>query len=475
MNNKKGFTLVELLAVIAILALLVIIALPNVMSMFNKAKKSSFETEVTEIFKGSLSQWMNDSLSVAKSKIYGKCNNASCGTELDNMNIRSNLEYMVKLDGTGKVTKLFVTDGTYQYEYNGPELKQDDIKEATTIAELEYEDDVLVVEKEYTDETAIELNVCYYGNYYTYYTRKCKSNQTVSSCFNSNNIYHYTREFEKCLGNTYSRSYTSSYINIANNCYYSKANRVKLDNSTLVQDYNNGCYSITPYSTFVYNTGSGSHRPCLSGDCEIIVYDKKKKKKLKKKLRDITYDDLVLAWDFDKGEYVFVKALWIQKLMLSDEYYLLEFSDGTKLKVIGDHRIYNDDAKMFTSVKNEKETPIGMNTINSNGKIIQLISRKLISENIDYCNIITNKHINIYANGILTSHGINNLYKINDMKFVKENRETFNRNDFEKLSDELYEGLRLGEVDTKYLENKINTKNSLIEYINLLIKNKKDN
>ena len=137
------------------------------------------------------------------------------------------------------------------------------------------------------------------------------------------NIYHYTREFEKCLGNTYSRSYTSSYINISNNCYYSKANRVKLDNSTLVQDYNNGCYSITPYSTFVYNTGSGSHRPCLSGDCEIIVYDKKKKKKLKKKLRDITYDDLVLAWDFDKGEYVFVKALWIQKLMLSDEYYLL--------------------------------------------------------------------------------------------------------------------------------------------------------
>ena len=32
--NKKGFTLVELLAVIAILAILVIIALPNVLKMF---------------------------------------------------------------------------------------------------------------------------------------------------------------------------------------------------------------------------------------------------------------------------------------------------------------------------------------------------------------------------------------------------------------------------------------------------------
>ena len=34
--NKKGFTLVELLAVIAILALLIIIALPNVLEMFNR-------------------------------------------------------------------------------------------------------------------------------------------------------------------------------------------------------------------------------------------------------------------------------------------------------------------------------------------------------------------------------------------------------------------------------------------------------
>ena len=38
--NKKGFTLVELLAVIAILAILVIIALPNVLKMFNDSNKA---------------------------------------------------------------------------------------------------------------------------------------------------------------------------------------------------------------------------------------------------------------------------------------------------------------------------------------------------------------------------------------------------------------------------------------------------
>ncbi len=50
MKNKKGFTLVELLAVIAILALLVIIALPNVINMYTKAKKEAFLTETKKLY-----------------------------------------------------------------------------------------------------------------------------------------------------------------------------------------------------------------------------------------------------------------------------------------------------------------------------------------------------------------------------------------------------------------------------------------
>ena len=49
MKNKKGFTLVELLAVIAILAILVIIALPNVMNLFKTAKRNAFETQVRKV------------------------------------------------------------------------------------------------------------------------------------------------------------------------------------------------------------------------------------------------------------------------------------------------------------------------------------------------------------------------------------------------------------------------------------------
>ncbi len=49
MKSRKGFTLVELLAVIAILAILVIIALPNVINLFNNAKRNAFETQVRKV------------------------------------------------------------------------------------------------------------------------------------------------------------------------------------------------------------------------------------------------------------------------------------------------------------------------------------------------------------------------------------------------------------------------------------------
>ena len=60
--KKKGFTLVELLAVIAILAILVIIALPNVMSMFNNARKNSFSTEAARIMQVAQQQSISDSI-----------------------------------------------------------------------------------------------------------------------------------------------------------------------------------------------------------------------------------------------------------------------------------------------------------------------------------------------------------------------------------------------------------------------------
>ena len=52
--NKKGFTLVELLAVIVVLAVLVLIATTAVVPRMNRARKEAFKTEVSTIYNAAL-------------------------------------------------------------------------------------------------------------------------------------------------------------------------------------------------------------------------------------------------------------------------------------------------------------------------------------------------------------------------------------------------------------------------------------
>ncbi len=47
--NKKGFTLVELLAVIIILAIIILFAMPAVINVMEQSQKSSFKNEVNEV------------------------------------------------------------------------------------------------------------------------------------------------------------------------------------------------------------------------------------------------------------------------------------------------------------------------------------------------------------------------------------------------------------------------------------------
>ena len=103
--NKKGFTLVELLAVIAILAILVIVALPNVLSMYRDARKNTFTNEVSSVLRSARQQYLVDG------GVACEYTNADGYT--------NNLKYFVKLDGNGNVIELQATNGTYQYNKKG--------------------------------------------------------------------------------------------------------------------------------------------------------------------------------------------------------------------------------------------------------------------------------------------------------------------------------------------------------------------
>ena len=133
--KKKGFTLVELLAVIAILAILVIIALPNVMGMFNEAKKNSFTTEVKEVFKIAQQQWISDSMFDTSDKVYTRCKTCT-GKELD-LSGRTELDYYIKINKAGNVIKYYATDGTYQFGYSGDGLAIENIRDVEQVSEID--------------------------------------------------------------------------------------------------------------------------------------------------------------------------------------------------------------------------------------------------------------------------------------------------------------------------------------------------
>ena len=104
--KNKGFTLVELLAVIAILALLVIIALPNVLKMFNQAKKDTFLTESKNIYKEISKKYISETMKGNKINIISNTNNK---LDLES----NNLKYNVKLNNDGSIKEFEVSNGTY--------------------------------------------------------------------------------------------------------------------------------------------------------------------------------------------------------------------------------------------------------------------------------------------------------------------------------------------------------------------------
>ena len=206
---------------------------------------------------------------------------------------------------------------------------------------------------------------------------------------------------------------------------------------------------------------------CLSSDTEVIVYDKKKKKRRKKKIKDVTYDDLLLVWDFDKGCFTYAKPLWIMRKHLAGSYNLIRFSDGSTLKTVSDHRIFNKEKGKFTYTMSD-ETPIGTTTFNSKGEYVQVVSKEVINDTIEFCNIITTYHINLFANGILTSCRLSNLYKIENMKYVKDDRKLNTKEEL-NTSDKWYYGLRLSEQDKNINKDNNSYKGeSINDYINNL-------
>ena len=69
------------------------------------------------------------------------------------------------------------------------------------------------------------------------------------------------------------------------------------------------------------------------------------------------------------------------------------------------------------------------------------------SGDLNFYGVLTDTHLNCYANGILTSYPMNNIYPVSSgMIYVKDNRTARNKREFPtEVSNEMFTALRLSE------------------------------
>ena len=129
--------------------------------------------------------------------------------------------------------------------------------------------------------------------------------------------------------------------------------------------------------------------------------------------------------------------MWIKRVQTNTSYFLDRFKSGKILKSTGrlgsgfGHRVFNIDREKFVY---DVES-VGCRVFTLNGIDTQM-SCELIEEPCEYYNIITDRHINMFANGILTSCSLNNIYPfdVKTMKFVKDgNRELRKIEDYDGI------------------------------------------
>ena len=111
--KKKGFTLVELLAVIAILAILVIVAMPNVLGMFNQAKYNTFVTEVQSYMDSAKTAFVSEALSAPAQTIKFSSYTLTGGKKVS---MSGNKGYYIEMDRYGKYTRVVIWDTNFCYD-----------------------------------------------------------------------------------------------------------------------------------------------------------------------------------------------------------------------------------------------------------------------------------------------------------------------------------------------------------------------
>ncbi len=140
-----------------------------------------------------------------------------------------------------------------------------------------------------------------------------------------------------------------------------------------------------------------------------------------KLVQDIQYGDEVLCYDFTNGVQTVSYIDWMIPERIATKYWEITLSDGTILNLVGSngksHRLYNITKQRFDYPQDFEPSDL---TLKEDGTTAYVLSCREIEKEVKFYNIASHEHINVYANGVLTSNRLNNRFKIVDNKFTDE-------------------------------------------------------
>lgn len=196
--------------------------------------------------------------------------------------------------------------------------------------------------------------------------------------------------------------------------------------------------------------------PCFLKGTKITLADM-----TQKNVEDITYDDDLLVWNFDEGKLDSAKPLWIMKPHVTYHYWKNTFESGNEIYTTGveaGHRFFDIESNTF---KYNTEM-VGNRTFKQDLTTDKLLTSERIEGVCEYYNLVTDRHINCFANGILASCSLNNIYPIEDMKFIKDGRAPRTINDF-NVSQNWFDGCRYAEqpLTIEYLNEYYNCRKNI--------------
>ena len=182
-------------------------------------------------------------------------------------------------------------------------------------------------------------------------------------------------------------------------------------NNSPTYTFNNNTFSINNITgnvtVSVTGTTNGNDTPCLIKGTKVLLADG-----TTKNIEDIYYNDLIMVYSHETGEFVPEYPIWIESGKHTDSYQLNTFSDGTTLKTKGKHTVFSVDDNEFVDVTDSAKYHIGTTIIKVEKidnqyklKEVTVTNIETIYEDTMYYDIVSTRYYNAITDDVLTSDG----------------------------------------------------------------------